>query len=75
MSIKIITSIDEGGGGKEGKGGGGGEGDLTYRQRSRKLVLQNTPTRNLFKNRFIGTTLGEPMCYHGNSSGFCTCVQ
>ena len=48
MSIKIITSID-GGGSKEGKGWGGGEGDLTYRQRSRKLVLQNTPTRNFFK--------------------------
>ena len=77
MSIKIISSIDGGGGGgvKSGRGEGDGGFNISPAQEEIGVTIQNTPTRNFFKNHFIGATLSETICFHGNSPGFCACVQ
>ena len=75
MSIKIISSIDGGGGVKRGRGEGDGGFNISPAQEEIGVTIQNIPTRNFFKNHFIGAALRETICFHGNSPGFCTCVQ
>ena len=54
--------------------GRGGGFNISPAQEEIGVTIQNTPTRNFFKNHFIGATLSETICFHGNGPGFCACV-